>query len=733
MKTINHFIYTLIILLVSVSLLAIVSFTLFKNSNENNSTFSLLHQSDKLIINTERLLLSLIQCQVGEPCKVDNSQVDLIKENLQNFKIMASKDKNLISLVGATEYTKLNIILDKYISGISNGNTVNSLTPVLLQMQSKHDNIISKLNNDTTDSQLNNGILTISLMLLITCLSLYAIFSVEFKNKKAIDKLKEKDNDLSKILSIIENLNNNSSSTILNDLNISSQERKFYSKLKDLHNKVESSKRNTDLSQQLYSMIGYEIRGITNTIKGGIQLLVHDNDEKSVELARDVTVATSTLSNLAENYNELFSQGIKEKTEHYSFIQLLTEIIIHLSNKNNNRHLNIECDIKNNLPNELVGNPTKLFWILFLQLSNAISAQDHNNILIRVDSETASDIAGSVIIIELIFLTTLNVSNDKISQFHWEKTQINAMKNDEWSMSILDKVTSFNTCWYQSGKQQKFETKMSVTPISYSKKMLLLKDKFFLICADSELRIDIMTNIFISYGAKIKISRSPNDIFKSLSQLALYDAVIITDTIEGIHLTSFCKTLFGKISKQKRTKLLLAVSSNEIAKNTAPYVDHIFYTPIIPDDFIPQLIDSIDIKKEEEDIIHQFLIVEDDRIQQFILKKILLQSDYKAEIVDGGLEAVNWVKNNPTDIIFMDCIMPGMGGIQATKLIRQFEKENKIMTPSTIIGATALTSKSEHQTCLDAGMNYVISKPYKSEEILNIIKKYIHINKKQAS
>ncbi|MCL1124265.1 ATP-binding response regulator [Shewanella surugensis] len=732
MKTSNHFIYTSIVLLVSSILLVITSIILFENNTKNNLTLSLLQKSNELILDTENLLLTLTACQEN-PCLKDDSQIMSIKKRLNNFKLMASRDKQSISLVGATEYSKLNIILDKYITVPSKTDTIRNLIPVLIEMQKKHNNIISKMKIEVNYKNKNKSIMIILFIIFILSSSLYFMFSIELKNKKLTYRINEKINDLKKVLSIIDDLNSNSSKSILNDLNISRQERKIYSKLKELHCKVESSKRNTDLSQQLYSMIGYEIRGITNIIKGGIQLLVHEHDDNSVDLARDVTIATTTLSNLAENYNELFSQGIKEKTEHYSFIHLLTEIIIHLSNKNNSKIFNIECDIKNNLPNELIGNPTKLFWILFLQLSNAISAQNNNNILIRVDSQTASDIAESMVIIELIFLTTLNVNIKKIDHLHWDKTQVNAMKNDEWSMSILDKVSSFSTCWYQSGKQQKFETKMSVTPISYSKKTPLLKGKFFLICADSELRINIMSNIFISHGARVKIARSPNDIFKSISTLALYDAIIITDTIEGIQLTSFCKTLYGKISKEKQTKLLLTVSSNEVAKNSAPYVDHIFYTPIIPDDFIPQVVSAIEIEEEKEEVNHQFLIVEDDRIQQFILKKILQQSEYDAEIVNGGLEAVNAVKSKQIDIIFMDCIMPGMGGIQATKLIRQYEKQNKTIIPSIIIGATALTSKSEHKVCLEAGMNYVISKPYKSDEILKTIKKYIYINDKRVS
>ena len=72
--------------------------------------------------------------------------------------------------------------------------------------------------------------------------------------------------------------------------------------------------------------------------------------------------------------------------------------------------------------------------------------------------------------------------------------------------------------------------------------------------------------------------------------------------------------------------------------------------------------------------------------------------------------------------------MPGMGGIEATKVIRQYEKQ-ECLPSTTIIGATALTSNKEHKQCIDAGMDFVISKPYKNNEIYAVIKKYLAVRK----
>jgi len=70
--------------------------------------------------------------------------------------------------------------------------------------------------------------------------------------------------------------------------------------------------------------------------------------------------------------------------------------------------------------------------------------------------------------------------------------------------------------------------------------------------------------------------------------------------------------------------------------------------------------------------------------------------------------------------------MPGMGGIEATRKIRANPDQYGELT---VIGATALTSNKDKKECMDAGMDYIIGKPYKHEEIFKVIKNYMAVQK----
>jgi len=106
----------------------------------------------------------------------------------------------------------------------------------------------------------------------------------------------------------------------------------------------------------------------------------------------------------------------------------------------------------------------------------------------------------------------------------------------------------------------------------------------------------------------------------------------------------------------------------------------------------------------------KILVVEDNKINQMITKKILTKMDLKCDIVDNGEDAVELIKNNNYNIILMDIHMPGISGIEATKIIRSFDKE------LTIFALTAVTIEDKMHEFEEAGFTDIIPKPFKQEE-----------------
>ncbi len=109
------------------------------------------------------------------------------------------------------------------------------------------------------------------------------------------------------------------------------------------------------------------------------------------------------------------------------------------------------------------------------------------------------------------------------------------------------------------------------------------------------------------------------------------------------------------------------------------------------------------------------LIVEDNKINQMITKKILEKNKMKCMVADNGMDAIKLVKEHTFDVILMDIHMPGISGIQATQKIREFDKQIPI------IALTAVTIDENLDDFYRAGFNEIIPKPFKTEEFFEKI------------
>lgn len=119
----------------------------------------------------------------------------------------------------------------------------------------------------------------------------------------------------------------------------------------------------------------------------------------------------------------------------------------------------------------------------------------------------------------------------------------------------------------------------------------------------------------------------------------------------------------------------------------------------------------------------EVLLVEDNEINQLIVKKNLHNFKLKVDTASNGQEAVHMCNQKEYDLILMDLQMPIMDGFEASKRIR--EKNKKIP----IVALSAAVMKKDKELTLSAGMNDHISKPVDLKELERVISKYLKTTK----
>jgi signal transduction histidine kinase len=116
------------------------------------------------------------------------------------------------------------------------------------------------------------------------------------------------------------------------------------------------------------------------------------------------------------------------------------------------------------------------------------------------------------------------------------------------------------------------------------------------------------------------------------------------------------------------------------------------------------------------------LLVEDNPVNQKLARAQLRKLDCEVEAVANGFEAVAGWQRGGHDLIFMDCHMPEMDGLDATRKIRALEKE-KSLPAIRIIAMTASAMRGDRDLCFQTGMDDYITKPVDMEELRAMLKR----------
>lgn len=115
---------------------------------------------------------------------------------------------------------------------------------------------------------------------------------------------------------------------------------------------------------------------------------------------------------------------------------------------------------------------------------------------------------------------------------------------------------------------------------------------------------------------------------------------------------------------------------------------------------------------------YRILLVEDSKVNQFIIKKMLENIGHSVEVANNGLEAIECVEKNEPDLVLMDLQMPEMDGIEATKRIIKYHPK------LVILALTANASQTERTECRAAGMIDIVSKPVTIASLKNMFQTF---------
>ncbi len=115
------------------------------------------------------------------------------------------------------------------------------------------------------------------------------------------------------------------------------------------------------------------------------------------------------------------------------------------------------------------------------------------------------------------------------------------------------------------------------------------------------------------------------------------------------------------------------------------------------------------------------LVAEDNAVNQFMTRRILEKRGHTVACVGDGREAIAALERDPFDVVLMDVQMPGMDGLEATAAIRDREKGTRRRLP--IVALTAHAMREDRERCLAAGMDSYLSKPLDAADLISEVER----------
>jgi len=504
-------------------------------------------------------------------------------------------------------------------------------------------------------------------------------------------------------------------------------------------------------SEYLANM-SHEIRTLINAILGFTELLkVSDLDRKQKEHVNTIILSGKMLLEIVNHildFSKVESGKLKLESVDFNLEYIIEEVFKIIRTRLTNKPIRLSFTIKDEVPRNLIGDPTRLKQIFINLLDNAIKFTEKGEIHMDVKLEKASP--GPELPAHLKFSvrdTGIGIPADRhkvifesFAQAHDSTTRLYGGTGLGLALCKTFVETMGGQIWVESemgqGSTFVFTVQLQESPIQlkrreapdfaeYQGTRVMVVDNY----ADSAKGLKALCE-------KLQLKVLP--IAKSAKQaseqlLGLEEKDQIMPAIIFIDVTMPDKEGFMlayKIRQQERYReiKLVAISSDVNIDSSDEYkhagFNHFLAKPIIKGevmdairrllgDQLPRgrIISSDTLQKISCEGV-RVLVVEDSLPNQELLRVHFESLKCVCDYVINGKEAIEMLKKNKYDICFMDLQMPVMGGLEATKIIRQ---EMNLDMP--IVALTAAEFQEEKDRCYELGMNDYLPKPFGLEQL----------------
>ncbi len=510
------------------------------------------------------------------------------------------------------------------------------------------------------------------------------------------------------------------------------------------------------------STMSHEIRTPMNAVLGMTELMEDTNlSDEQKDFVKTISSSGNNLLDIINNILD-FSKLDEDMTEIES-IQFNLERVCHesielIAGNSKDKNLEFVFDFHPDCPQYFIGDPTRLRQILINLIGNAVKFTDTGFIRLGV-SFNATPVGNEQLSIE-VQDTGIGLKPEAIKTLFEAFTQADNTTTRKHGgtglgLAITKKLVSLMgltidiDSTFGEGTIFRIVGNLPVATISRKQISRSLKDVRMLFVDDNQENRIILKRILQHMGAEIITEEKPERVISLLNEAAELKKpfqIVILDynmpNISGLELGTIIREnsvfnsikllIFSSVGLKGDAAIFTKAGFNGYLNKPCRYnLLHEVLSGMLEakssDVMITQ--HSIeDAKQTSENISkkfsHSILLVDDVLANLFIAKKFLTSMGLDITTANNGKEAVDFFNSNQYDLILMDCRMPIMDGYEATRTIRQIEKTSNAKAIP-IIALTANALEEDKITCQLAGMDDIVTKPFKRIDLSDCLEKWL--------
>jgi len=440
----------------------------------------------------------------------------------------------------------------------------------------------------------------------------------------------------------------------------------------------------------------------------------------------------------------------------FNLCQLVEETVDALAIKAFEKKLELICESDPSLPVQLLGDPGRIQQILMNLLGNAIKFTAKGEVVVSLKKGSAMQGPDGQRVQPIMLAvrdTGIGIPKEKLERIFESFTQADTSTTRRYGGTGLGLTIARNLAEMmegtlvvhsEPGQGSIFTLQLMLEIINETSTVAPIQRtalKRVLVVDDNTTNCRLLESIFHYMGVACTVCTSGKqalNILAATEDKQRYD-LIITDhqmpVMDGI-------TLVGKIKDSLRSQpqpfilMLSSLDKGMCLEDAGQAGIDLFLSKPVKLQELNAILQST-FGSVQEDVsavpakpeIHQLatddasiLVAEDDPVNMLLISEVLTKMGFTVIKATDGRQVLDLLGNHRPALILMDVNMPEMDGLEATQIIRTMAQPQGNIP---IVALTAAAMSEDREKCLDAGMNSFITKPFKLQELEEVLRKYV--------